>query len=174
MAGLNMDSETCTEPSSEDSVIDTSPELDTSQADNPLILRSAVPRRRDLDQLFEKLERVFRQEEETNGAVSTAVEFRVNTAQTKCLIQVELRKGNGYGYYICPWPCCRYGRRARHQVAAHIRKIHFGPNFCSECGHVTKTQPAIQRHRKRKGHNGRAQQPLLYVHQMRSRSQHML
>eukprot|EP00058_Branchiostoma_floridae_P019812 XP_002605302.1 hypothetical protein BRAFLDRAFT_89062 [Branchiostoma floridae] len=142
MDGLDMDSEAFSKQSSQESANDVSSESEPRHADNPLIMRAAVPRLRDSDKPYEKLERVFRQEEEHNGAVCTAVEFWMDKKQTKCLIQVELRKNDGHGHYICPWPSCRFGRRAKHQVADHIRKIHGGPNYCETCGHVTKTVSA--------------------------------
>ncbi|XP_066268423.1 zinc finger protein 93-like [Branchiostoma lanceolatum] len=161
--GLN--SETCSEPSSQGSVNNTSSEQEKRHADNPLILRSAVPRRHDSDKLFETLKMVFRQEKEANGVICSAVELWADTMQTNCLIEVELRKDNGHGYHICPWPSCRYGRRGRHQVADHVRKLHIGPNFCSQCGHITKSLPAMQRHRKRRGHDTPAPPPLFDTYQ---------
>ncbi|XP_035658336.1 uncharacterized protein LOC118403665 [Branchiostoma floridae] len=158
----NVLSGTCAGQSSQGSANNTSSESSRRHADRPLIMRVAAPIRSDMD---EKLTRVFRQEKEVNGILCSAVEFWMDTNQTKFLIQVELGKNNGHGHYKCPWPSCWYGRKARHHVADHIRKVHMGPNFCPECGHMTKSLGAIHKHRKRTGHNT-GPSPLFSIYQL--------
>ncbi|KAI8502347.1 hypothetical protein Bbelb_199350 [Branchiostoma belcheri] len=68
----------------------------SSRSETPLTVRATTPWHYDGEKLFADLEHVFRQEEETDGAVCTAVEMRADPLFTRCVIQVEIHRGNAH------------------------------------------------------------------------------